>query len=370
MRMKPIVEGWRRYLREDLDVPSELEKDLDSPLPSPRDSSETNLERALRVIEAEGYDYKLVKNHIKVLDDQRLETMEKLIQMLTPLGFVHDPIGGGSSIGRLELRDRKAGSVYVYVKPKKRTAASAGMDFEKQLADEITQKYGADGITATTAGFGHGSDLSIKKGGKTMMSVELKTALAADFGQFRVQYNTATGTWEPRRTKAFVKNEAIFKPLFYDYMLEWLNENAQLPDLTDPRLNKDKKDKIYGLRRSMHTGELRRELQNAWFGGKTDVKIPFDFSRIANYYSDKGDSFIQIDARGLYALKPEAQKLLGVPMFKDLGLVCDLRFRFKPSAGENSTTSFTCAVKIKGRYKKSNLSLTNAEDLDKIISML
>ena len=370
MKMKPLMQGWRKFLKEDINVPSEMEKDLDKPLPSPRDSSESNLKRALRVIEAEGYDYKIVKNQIRVLDDQRLETMEKLIQMLAPLGFVHNPIGGGSSIGRLELVDRKAGSVYVFVKQKKRTAASAGMDFEEKLANEITQRYSHMGITAETAGFGHGSDLSIKRGNQTMMSVELKTALSADFGQFKAQFNTATGTWEPRRTKGYVKNEEIFKPLFDNYMRDWLNANAQFPDINDPRLNRDNNEKIAGLKRSVNTGELKRELQKLWFDGKTDIKVPFDFSHIANYYSDKGDSFIQIDARGLYALKPEAQELLGVPMFKDLGLSCDLRFRFKPSSGENSTTSFTCAVKIKGRYNKSNLSLTNTEDLDKIMSML
>ena len=57
-------------------------------------------------------------------------------------------------------------------------------------------------------------------------------------------------------------------------------------------------------------------------------------------------------------------------MFKDLGLISYLRFRFKPSQGVNSATSFTVAVKLKGRYKDSNLSLTNAEDLDIIINKL
>jgi hypothetical protein len=369
MNMNEIHIKFRTQMEEELDVPQEMEKDLDKPLPSPQDSPENNLKRALRVIEAEGYDYKIVKNHIRVLDDQRLETMQKLNQMLSPLGFVHNPIGGGSSIGRLELQDRKAGSVYVYVKPKRRTAASAGMDFEERLANEITQRYRHAGITAKTAGFGHGSDLAIMKNGRTMMSIELKTALSADFGQFRAQYNLTTKTWEPRRTPGYVKNEKIFGPLFNDYLRDWLNQNARFPDLYDRRLNLSGNN-VVGLNRSLKTGELKKELQQAWFKGKTDLKVPFDFARIAGYYGDKGDSFIQIDERGLYALKAQAQTLIDVPMFADLGLKCDLRFRLKPSAGANSATSFTIAVKIKGRYNKSNLSLTNAEDLDKIISML
>jgi len=370
MKMKEIIKNFKTHMMEqDVEVPSEMEKDLDKPLPSPRDSSESNLKRALRVIEAEGYEYKIVKKQIRVLDDQRLETMDKLTQMLAPLGFVYNA-AAGSSVGRLELVDRPAGSVYVYVKPKRQTAATAGMDFEEKLANEITQRYSHLGFTAETAGFGHGSDLSIKKDGQTMITAELKTALSADFGQFRAQFNTVTGTWEPRRTKGYIKNEGIFKHLFDNYLRDWLNTNAQFPDINDPRLNRDKNEKIAGFSPSRSTGELKRELQNLWFAGKTDVKVPFDFSHIANYYSDKGDSFIQIDARGLYALKPEAQKLLGVPMFKDLGLSCKLRFRFKPSYGENSGTSFTCAVKLQGRYDRSNLSLTNTKDLDKIISKL
>ena len=201
------------------------------------------------------------------------------------------------------------------------------------------------------------------------MSIELKTAMSADFGQFRAQYNIESESWEPRRTKGYVKNEAIFGSLFDDYLRQWLNDNARFPSLRDPRLNISK-NKVAGLKASMKTGELKRELQSQWFNGKTDVKMPFDFERIASYYADKGDSFIQIDGTGLYALKPEAQSIVPVPMFADLGLKCDLRFRFKPSAGENSNTSFTVAVKIKGRYKKSPISLTNASDLDMIVKSL
>jgi hypothetical protein len=369
MQMRKIYQNFRHFIAEDYNVPSEMEKDLEGPLPAPQDDRDRNLKMALRAIEAEGYDYKIVKNQIRVLDDQRLETMAKLRQMLEPLGFVHNPIGGGSSIGRLELKDRQFGSVYVLVKPKKRTAASAGMDFEAKLANEITNRYQNVGITATTAGFGHGSDLTIHKGSKPVMTIELKTALSADFGQFRAQYNIESDSWEPRRTEGYIKNEAIFGPLFDDYLREWLNDNAHFPSLRDPRLNISK-NKVVGLKASMKTGELKRQLQAQWFNGKTDVKVPFDFDRIASYYADKGDSFIQIDATGLYALKPEAQAIVPVPMFRDLGLKCDLRFRFKPSAGENSNTSFTVAVKIKGRYKKSNFSLTNAADLDTIIKSL
>lgn len=355
---------------ENFKVPSKMEKDLEGPLPSPQDTEEKNLQKAIRAIEAEGYDYeKRGKNTLVIKDDDRIETLEKMKSMLIPQGFKHNPIGGGSSIGRLEILDKSLGNVYILIKPKsRRTAASAGMDFEDKMAKLINDKYAPQGVEATTAGFGPGSDLTIKTPTKTI-TAELKTALSADFGQFRAQYNQEALSWEPRRTAGYVKNEEIFNPLFEQYLKDWLNANATFSNPTDPRLRKDGM-KITGLSRTERTGELKRELQNEWFDGKTDYKVAFPFEMIASYYADKGDEYIQINGRGLYALTPEASRKLGVPMFKDLGLVSYLRFRFKPSQGVNSATSFTVAVKLKGKYKDSNLSLTKAEDLDIIINKL
>jgi hypothetical protein len=72
----------------------------------------------------------------------------------------------------------------------------------------------------------------------------------------------------------------------------------------------------------------------------------------------------------LYALNPAAAQEMGIPMFADLGYKAELRVRFKPSMGANSNTSFTVAVKLKGKTTKSNLSLTNEADLDQIIATI
>ena len=367
-----------------LQVPSELQKDLEGPLPSPQDTAEKNLQKAIRAIEAEGYDYDLRgKNRIIVRDDDRVDALEKIRSALMPQGFSH--FNDGSSLGRLQIKDRALGNVYISFKVKSRTSAtSKGMDFEDKMAQLINDKYGSLGVSASTAGFGHGSDLTIKAPKKTI-KIELKTALAADFGQFTAKFDEATQQWHPRRTPTYVKNEKMFKSLFYNYLQEWLNKNATFPNLTDPRLRKKDKQ-ITGLVRSDTTGELKRFLENKWFTGKTDYKVGFPFEIIAPYYADKGDQYIQINGNGIYALTDSAAQDLGVPMFKSLGSMADeedseekgkntglesyLRFRFKPNTGANSATSFTVAVKLKGRYENSNLSLTKAEDLDIIINKL
>ena len=323
-----------------------------------------NLDAALEIINNEGYEYVLKGNTIKILDDDRLQVRDKLADILGRMGYVHNPLLGGS-LGRLEIKDRSRGNVFILFKPKSRGRASdAGADFEERLAADLT----AYGLATTTAGFGHGSDLTIT-GEKQTITVEVKTALSADFGQFRAQYSTATGEWEPRRTAQYVKNEHIFTPLFDELLRAYLNENCVLP-VGDERLNQDKNGKIFGLVGSLTTGDLKRELQAQWFFGKTDLKVPFDFARIASYYADKGDQYIQIGNRGLYALTSEAAQNLEVPPFADSGLSAYLRFRFKPSVSENSSTSFTVAVKIKGRLASSPLTLTNPEDIEKLNQLL
>ena len=326
----------------------------------------SNLERALNVIQHHGYEYTIKGSQIKVLDGKRDEARDVLEKALEPEGFVLNMIPSAGTMGRLEKVDRKKGSVYISVKPQSRTsAACAGNDYEEKLACSLQNA----GLQATTAGSGHGSDLTIV-GPKATMTVEVKTALGADFGQFTYQYDPRTKEWSPRRTKKLVAsgNEELFTDLFNELLRDYLTNNASLP-LGDERLKVDKAGKIYGLKGSPTTGQLKRALQADWFG-KTDVKMSFDFERIADYYAKKGDRFIQIRKKGLYALDPAAADALNIPLFAESGLGAELRVRFKPSMGENSNTAFNVAVKIKGRLSPSPLNLDNSEDVEKLSTLL
>ena len=104
-------------------IPSELQKDLEGPLPSPQDTAEKNLQKAIRAIEAEGYDYDLRgKNKIIVRDDNRVDALEKIRSVLMPQGFSH--FNDGSSLGRLQIKDRALGNVYISFKVKSRWLSS------------------------------------------------------------------------------------------------------------------------------------------------------------------------------------------------------------------------------------------------------
>jgi hypothetical protein len=360
------------YFTESFET-SELFRLVEEIMDAPDAGRKRNIELAMDAANAEGLEYEVrAKNILIVKDDNRIDAMNKLTATLEPLGFVYNPDAPGSSLGRIQIADREFGSAYIYVKPKTRAGAAAkGMDYEKQLADKINQRYGELGIKAETAGAGHGSDITIDAPGLPQpLTIEAKTNLSADFGQFRVQYNPQTDSWEPRRTKSYVKNEKVFQPLFDVYLKDHMNQNYRLPDLSDPRLRKDANGKVAGLARNPKTGELKKQIQSSWFEGKTDYTVAFPFEQISSYYADKGDQYVQIGNKGLFALNDEAAALLGVPMFANSGIDSFLRFRLKPSQGANSGTSFTVAVKLKGRLEKSNINLQNDEDLDKLIQTI
>jgi len=352
--MKNLFENWQHYAGES--EPSGVDP-------------QRNLKVAIEVIKSEGYEYEVSKNTIKVKHDNRQEVLDTLLRDLEPLGFRHNMEFYGSSMGRVEIKDKTFGNVYILIKPKTKRAATIGNEYEERIAAGFNEKYGDLGISATSAGSGHGSDITVT-GPDGELKIEVKTSLSADFGQFRVQYDATIDQWEPRKTVGYEKNKNIFGPLYHNFLADYLNKNCHFPDLKEPRLNISKTNNVTGLKASSTTGELKRELQSDWFDGKTDYKVPFDFKYIAPYYADKGDEYIQLGRKGLFALTEEAAQQMDIPTFADCGLEAFLRFRFKPTTSANSNTSFTVAVKVKGKIEKSNLSLNNDADLDKIIQSI
>ena len=305
--------------------------------------------------------------------DDRSRVVQQLIKDLEPLGFVYDSTRG-SSVGRFVKPGVKGqfSQLLVFVKSTVPTgggaAAAAGMDAEVKLANYISDKYSEQGVTAKTAGAGHGSDLEIMSAGKEPMTIEVKTSLGADFGQFRIGYNTSSGTWEPSQTPGFVKNKEMLQEIFDTVIGPYMDKNAQFtPEmLKSPNLNL-KGGIAKGLKPLQGTGDFKKQLQSSWFGG-TDVRVEFDFDKISNYYASKGDRFIQIGKKGLYALNPEDAADLGIPFFGDSGLRGIVRIRIKPGMGYDGPHGFVVAIKIAGALQKSPLDLTNGEDLDKIVA--
>lgn len=335
-------------------------------------SFEGDVETVLDVLDAMGFNNVDVKgNKIKVLvpRNTREEVMADLRVQLEPYGFEYDSTRG-SSIGQILVKQAEGGNIYVLVKPdsSKGSAAMAGMDYEEDMASNIAYRYEGAGVRVSTAGFGHGSDLTISTASDEM-TVELKTSSGADFGQFKLGYDLNQNTWVPIPTKQFMKNKELFTGLFNDMLKDYLNQNAIFPKdlLEDARLNV-RGGVIVGLKPAEGTGELKQRLAKAWFRDRADLKVPVDFQRIANYYYSKGDQFIQIKGRGVYAFMKKDSTHLSVPLFSEKGKEAYLRFRIKPHMGHDGTHSFAVAIKL--TILRSEMDLDNLEDLDMIVGRL
>tara|TARA_R100001079_G_C4434870_1_gene145901 strand:- start:41 stop:1171 length:1131 start_codon:yes stop_codon:yes gene_type:complete len=310
-------------------------------------------------------------NVVKIVSDERVAARDLFIKELEPLGFVFDPYRGGS-MGRLVKPGVKGqtSQLVVLFKPKTArggaAAAASGAELEEMLAMEINDKYSDEGIEASTAGFGAGSDLTIGAEGKEPLTIEVKTSLGADFGQFRLNYDTTSKEWSPTATPGYEKSKSLFSAIFKQVVGPYMNANASFSDLEHPSL-RIKDGKIYSLSAGKGTGDYKKSLQSDWFSGKTDLKKLFDFKALTRYYVNKGDKFIQIGNKGLYALDQEGASDLGIPLFEDAGLRGLIRIRIKPHMGYDGAHSFTVAVKLAGKLNPSSLSLTNPDDLEKII---
>ena len=334
--------------------------------------------KALEIVEKEGYTYDLPRfNVIRIRSVERVDVMDKMSKMLNPMGYEHHD--DGSTLGRLQRIDRKAGSVYILFKPPFGTRAADIGAHEEEKFVKMAKEIAGDRIEATSAGSGHGSDLKLS-GPNGTLTIEVKTGISADFGQFRLRYDTGEGKWEPSTTSKFLENMGVFMPIYEKYVNDYVQENYMMTEPYDERfqlrdlMNADRESVvgkvITGLKRTPTTGEFKRQLEAEWFSGKTDKKIDFPFEMISNYYADKGDRFIQLGSRGLYALNTADAEEFGIPLFSDSGLQASVRLRLKPSMGTNSATSFNVAIKIRGKLENSSLNLRSREDLEKIISKI
>ena len=354
-------------------------------------------EDAVKAVEAfaqgKGYEVERKTEQILIIrSDDRAVTRDDFKTATQPGGeleqFEYDR--KGSTMGRIFLRGvrGKTRQLSVYFKSTIDTSsggasgARVGREYEEKI-EQMIKDIGDPDISTDTAGSGHGSDLVIAIEGKEPLTIEAKTSLAADFGQFRVRYNTIKNEWEPTPSKIYLKHELTYGRIFKELkprlaQISYPNENHDNLRKGSGRdaegnLVVDDEGKpveyILGLADKEKTGVLKRELQSLWFNGKESEYLPFDFAAIAKKYANKGDKLIQIMGKGLYALDPASAKQYDVPLFEDAGLVGSTRVRLKPTHGEDSSHSLVLANKVSGKLKTSPVSLDNPDDLQKIISI-
>ena len=127
--------------------------------------------KALEIVEKEGYTYDLPRfNVIRIRSVERVDVMDKMSKMLNPMGYEHHD--DGSTLGRLQRIDRKAGSVYILFKPPFGTRAADIGAYEEEKFVKMAKEIAGDRIEATSAGSGHGSDLKLSGPNGTLREKE------------------------------------------------------------------------------------------------------------------------------------------------------------------------------------------------------
>jgi len=301
-------------------------------------------------------------NIYKIVSDDRVALEKVLTPQFAELGMVWEPNAPSAGFGRYKLpRTRKeGGSVYFLMKPRKVGAAQAGAQYEESLVaimQELLPEYKVE-----SAGFSHGSDLSISDENSSL-TIELKTSSGADFGQFKMLYDTRTRKWVAAKTKGFLKNEGLYSGIFTNIVGPAMS--SRHIDVQKYGNNLNIKDGyVRGLRRASYTGAVKRALQDQWFNGRTDMLLPVNPDLIQSYYAMKGDELIQIQGKGVYALTREAAAYFQIPEMKDSVKKSLVRIRIKPHSGTDGVHSFTCALKLV--ISKSGVDLTDEQFLVKI----
>jgi hypothetical protein len=345
MQMKPIMESRRAYIAEE----------------EPR---VRNIDKAIEFLDSLNIDYEKRSNtKLVVRSPDRVKLQRDIEPALAEMGYEWEPNAPSAGFGRFALRARNLGSVYMLLKPTGRRAAGAGADYEKDVAAIMQQLL--PGFDVKTAGFGAGSDLTIAQNGKEL-KLELKTSSGADFGQFKLRYVLNSDEWEPIRTKKFIENADLYGGIFNQILKPNLEDkiikNGNFPNY------KHRDGAIVGLLRMPGTRNKKLQLQPAWFSGKSDMKLEVAPELVQDYYALKGDSLIQIQGRGVYALTTEMSTYFNVPELKDEIKRSSVRFRIKPHGGSDGNHSFTVALKI--LLSRSPYSLEDQSFLKKIENYL
>lgn len=326
-----------------------------------------NLENTIRLLQSNNLDLSIKENKIKIYcehDSQRIAKISELNKtLLSDFVFNPDP-SKGSSIGRLE-KFHKSGNVFVFVKSKNgcagQRAANIGIEYEKQVLDAIMQHPQSRYFHIKKGGGSGATDLTINN----KLRIEIKSSKDADFGQFTIQHNETRKTWFINETKKYLHSKDFYDNIFNKYLIHFLNANATFnqnySDLRVKRLNSEKI--IWGIDVGPNTKITKQLLEKQWFGGRESKYFTVDFSDVAAYYLNRGDDYIQIQGRGLYAIKPNS---LAIPTFSDSCKEnAKIRFRIKPHQ-KGGKHSFMVSVRV--HIKPSQFSIENPHVLQKIVN--
>ena len=216
--------------------------------------------------------------------------------------------------------------------------SKSGRAYEQRILDNaITYSYRDTGnplcVHAKTAGSGHGIDVALQTNrSKTRLGLEVKKIPNPDWGQFQIIQGDKLQEIRLNINKKNVETYKVLERLWEDHIKPKLLEHQPwkrhgvVPIITKEMKEGNKRDK-----------NTYPELHDIYI----EDGIPDDI--IAQYYLQKGNQYIQIEKRGLFALGEDIEGF-GVPTFR---ISTRIRIRAKVHGSNPLSTSWTMAFQPK-----------------------
>jgi hypothetical protein len=249
----------------------------------------------------------------------------------------------------------------------------AGKEYELLLIDSLTKIFGPENVSQNAAGSSLYPDVFFRDQFRTMVRVEAKTNIGADFGQKGITIDEDSGKWKPIEKK-FPTRDNFTKRVdkLYSNIFDELNLHEKIVDAWNLP-NKDNKGiDVKTILYLKETNQLNKVLnyerllvrKEKKFDPYRETTLVRDVSEsIVNYYNSLNTYYIQIKDRGFYYMGQDKNDLN--KKFREKNLPFSIP-RFSPSEsklnlrGKTSQTGQyfrpTLRFKISG-LEKSSVSL-------------
>ncbi len=249
----------------------------------------------------------------------------------------------------------------------------AGKEYELLLIDSLTKIFGPENVSQNAAGSSLYPDVFFRDQFRTMVRVEAKTNIGADFGQKGITIDEDSGKWKPIEKK-FATRANFTKRVdkLYSNIFDELNLHEKIVDAWNLP-NKDNKGiDVKTILYLIETKQLNKVLnyerllvrKEKKFDPYRETTLVRDVSEsIVNYYNSLNTYYIQIKDRGFYYMGQDKNDLN--KKFREKNLPFSIP-RFSPSEsklnlrGKTSQTGQyfrpTLRFKISG-LEKSSVSL-------------
>lgn len=229
----------------------------------------------------------------------------------------------------------------------------AGKQYEQDLLDIVTPIFGSENVPRSVAGSSLYPDIFVKDQFRSMVRVEAKTDIGADFGQKGITIDKKTKKWIPVK-KEFKTRSNFTKKIdnLYDDLFSTLNLHDAIVNAWDLPNQKNKGMDVNTLLYMIETNELNKSLNferqliriETGFDPYKETTLVRDVkSSIINYYNSLNTFYLQIKGRGFYFMGEDKNNLnskfreknlpFNIPQFSPTEAKLNLRGKTSTSGG-------------------------------------